>query len=104
MLDEPLTGLDMPSARAIDAVIHDEHSRGCTVVITTHDLSEAARADHVILLAGRVVANGPPDEVLTDEHLAAAYGPSLLHSDHGVPLIDDPAHITPERHRHRDHG
>ncbi|MFP5332802.1 MAG: metal ABC transporter ATP-binding protein, partial [Acidimicrobiia bacterium] len=41
LLDEPTTGLDLPSARAIDDVIHDEHSRGCTVIVTTHDLSEA---------------------------------------------------------------
>jgi iron complex transport system ATP-binding protein len=101
MLDEPMTGLDMPSARAIDQVIHDEHARGCTVVVTTHDLSEARDADHVILLAGRVVASGPPELALSDAHLAEAYGPGLLHRDHAVPLIDDPAHITPERHRHQ---
>jgi iron complex transport system ATP-binding protein len=100
MLDEPLTGLDMPSARAIDDVIHDENSRGCTVMITTHDLSEARRADHVILLAGRVVSNGPPAEALADEHLTTAYGPHLLHDATSVPLIDDPAHITREPHRH----
>lgn len=102
LLDEPTTGLDLPSARAIDAVIHDEHARGCTVIITTHDLSEAGDADHVVLLAGRVVADGPPERVLTDEHLAAAYGPGLLHADHGVPMIDDPAHITREPHQHRE--
>jgi iron complex transport system ATP-binding protein len=85
MLDEPMTGLDMPSARAIDEVIHDEHARGCTVIITTHDLSEAAEADHVILLSGRVVADGPPSEVLTDVHLVEAYGPGLIHGHHGVP-------------------
>jgi manganese transport system ATP-binding protein len=101
MLDEPLTGLDLPSAHAIDDVIHDEHARGCTVIITTHDLSEARGADHVILLAGRVVSNGPPDAALSDEHLAAAYGPGLMHSQHAVPLIDDPAHITDPRHHHR---
>ena len=102
LLDEPTTGLDLPSARAIDSVIHDEHARGCTVIITTHDLSEAGDADHVVLLAGRVVADGPPERVLTDEHLASAYGPGLLHADHGVPMIDDPAHITREPHQHRD--
>lgn len=102
LLDEPTTGLDLPSARAIDAVIHDEHARGCTVIVTTHDLSEAGDADHVVLLAGRVVADGPPDTVLTDQNLAAAYGPGLLHADHGVPMIDDPAHITRESHQHRE--
>ncbi|HSJ27116.1 MAG TPA: zinc ABC transporter ATP-binding protein AztA [Acidimicrobiia bacterium] len=101
MLDEPLTGLDMPSARAIDDVIHDENSRGCTVIITTHDLSEARRSDHVILLAGRVVSNGPPADALADEHLTAAYGPHLLHDETATPLIDDPAHITRQSHRHR---
>lgn len=102
LLDEPTTGLDLPSARAIDTVIHDEHARGCTVIITTHDLSEAGDADHVVLLAGRVVADGPPEKVLTEEHLATAYGPGLLHADHGIPMIDDPAHITRETHQHRE--
>ena len=103
LLDEPLTGLDLPSAQAIDEVVHAEPGGATTVVLTTHDLEEARTADHVLLLAGRVVASGPPDDVLTSEHLAAAYGPSLLHLDGAEVFIDDPAH-TPagERHVHRD--
>ncbi|MFP5332061.1 MAG: metal ABC transporter ATP-binding protein, partial [Acidimicrobiia bacterium] len=66
------------------------------------DLSEAGDADHVVLLAGRVVADGPPEAVLTDDNLAAAYGPGLLHADHGVPMIDDPAHVTRQAHQHRE--
>lgn len=103
LLDEPLTGLDLTSARAIDDVIHDEHSRGCTVVMTTHDLAEARVADRVILLAGRVVASGTPEEVLTLEHLTAAYGPSLLHVEGERLFLDDPAHRpVAGRHVHRD--
>ena len=68
------------------------------MVLTTHDLSEAKVADHVILLSGRVVAEGPPDQVLTAEHLAEAYGAALLHLDGDVLMIDDPAHVHhPER-------
>jgi manganese transport system ATP-binding protein len=101
MLDEPLTGIDLPTAQAIDEVIHDERGRGCTVIMTTHDLSEAMVADYVVLLSGRVVAAGPPDEVLTTENLTAAYGQSLLHVDQGSVFIDDPAHIAvPGRHVH----
>jgi manganese transport system ATP-binding protein len=101
LLDEPLTGLDIPSAQAIDEVIHDEHSRGCTVVMTTHDLAEARVADYVLLLAGRVVACGPPDEVLTVEHLTEAYGASLLHVEGERLFIDDPHHRpTESRHAH----
>ncbi len=102
LLDEPLTGIDLTAAHAIDKVIHDEIESGCTVVMTTHDLSEAKIADHVILLAGRVVASGRPESVLTTENLTAAYGPSLLHIDDGSIFVDDPAHQpVPGRHIHR---
>jgi ABC-type Mn2+/Zn2+ transport system ATPase subunit len=104
MLDEPLTGIDLTTAQAIDAVIHDETERGCTVILTTHDLSEAQFADHVLLLAGRVVASGVPDDVLTADNLVAAYGPALLHVDEaGTMFVDDPHHThLPGRHAHRD--
>ena len=104
LLDEPLTGIDLPAAQAIDKVIHDETHRGCTVIMTTHDLSEARVADHVVMVSGRVVAVGPPEEVLTQEHLVEAYGPSLLHVDEDSTLfLDDPAHTQlPGRHIHRD--
>jgi len=92
LLDEPLTGIDFAAARAIDEVIHDEVGRGCTIVLTTHDLSEARVAGHVVLVAGRVVASGPPDEVLLADNLAVAYGSSLLHVDAGRIFLDDPSH------------
>jgi manganese transport system ATP-binding protein len=102
LLDEPLTGIDLAAAQAIDEVIHDEIDEGCTVVMTTHDLSEARIADHVLLLNGRVVAAGSPEEVLTSENLSAAYGEALLHLGDGEVFIDDPAHKpVPGRHVHR---
>lgn len=102
LLDEPLTGIDLAAAQAIDEVIHDEIERGCTVIMTTHDLSEARIADHVLLLSGRVVASGPPEEVLTTDNLTEAYGQSLLHLEPGQMIIDDPAHTpVPGRHVHR---
>ena len=103
LLDEPLTGLDLTSAQAIDNVIHDETRTGCTIVMTTHDLAEAQVADHVVLLSGRVVASGAAEEVLTLENLTAAYGPNLLHVEGERLFIDDPAHRpVPGRHDHRD--
>lgn len=103
LLDEPLTGLDLTSAQAIDNVIHDETETGCTIVMTTHDLAEAHVANHVLLLTGRVVASGAPEEVLTIENLTAAYGPNLLHVEGEQLFIDDPAHRpVPGRHLHRD--
>ena len=103
LLDEPLTGLDLTSAQAIDDVIHHESETGCTIVMTTHDLAEAQVADHVVLLAGRVVASGPPSDVLTVRNLTEAYGPNLLHVEGERLFIDDPAHRpVPGRHVHRE--
>ena len=103
LLDEPLTGLDLTSAQAIDVVIHDETQTGCTIVMTTHDLAEAHFADYVLLLAGKVVASGAPAEVLTMQNLTAVYGPNLLHVEGEQLFIDDPAHRpVAGRHTHRD--
>lgn len=91
LLDEPVTGLDLVSRGAILDVVRSERDAGRAVVMTTHDLADARAADHVVLLAGRVVAAGPPDEVLTTEHLALAYGrqPVLVGEEW---MLDDPHH------------
>lgn len=103
LLDEPLTGIDLIAAQAIDTVIHDEIAEGCTVIMTTHDLSEAQIADHVLLLAGRVVASGPPESALSAANLGEAYGPALLHISEDRILLDDAAHQpVPGRHVHRE--
>jgi manganese transport system ATP-binding protein len=90
LLDEPLTGLDLVSARTIDTLIHGEGQHGRTVVLTTHDLNEARAADHVVLVSGRVVASGPPGIVCTRENLEVAFGLGSLHGWEG--FLDDPAH------------
>jgi iron complex transport system ATP-binding protein len=103
LLDEPLTGLDITSAQAIDAVIHEEQSLGRTIVMSTHDLAEARVSDHVVLMAGKVVASGTPEEVLTADLLKEAYGSAFLHVEGGHVFLDDPAHNPADgRHTHLD--
>lgn len=103
LLDEPLTGIDVTTAHAIDRVIHEEIEEGCAVVLSTHDMSEAFAADHVILVSGRVVASGPPEAVLTTENLREAYGAALLHVEDERVFLDDAAHLpTDAHHSHRD--
>lgn len=94
LLDEPVTGLDVASVQRIRDVVDDERAAGRTVVVATHDLPEASRADHVVLVAGRVVAAGPPETALTEQTLAEAYGTRLLRlgTTGSVLLLDDPAH------------
>ena len=103
LLDEPLTGLDLTSAQAIDTVIHEEQALGRTIVMSTHDLAEARVSDHVVLMAGRVVASGTPADVLTVDLLKEAYGPAFLHVEGTQVFLDDPAHNpTDGRHTHLD--
>ncbi len=74
LLDEPTAGLDAQGRNAVARVIAEERARGKVVVLATHDLSDAEPADHVILLAHQVIAQGAPRDVLTDDNLRACYG------------------------------
>jgi len=65
ILDEPTVGLD-PSARLafIEAIEKRHREQQLTIIMSTHLLDEAARADRVALLAGgRIVGHGTPDEL-----------------------------------------
>ena len=92
LLDEPVTGLDLVSREVILQVVREEVARGATVVSTTHDLAEARLADLLVLLAGRVVAAGPPADVLTAAHLGEAYGGRMFTLDGGRVVMDDLGH------------
>ena len=92
LLDEPATGLDLVSIQAIRDTVREEARIGCTVILTTHDMADAWSADHVVLLAGRVITSGPPAEVLQSSHLIEAYGTALLNVDGKHLLLDDPHH------------
>jgi iron complex transport system ATP-binding protein len=95
LLDEPLTGLDPPSQTQILAVIDEERAAGRTVVTSTHSLADAATADHLLLLAGRVVAEGSPEEVLTEVTLTEAYGTMVVRFGERSLLVDDSTHHHP---------
>jgi len=94
LLDEPVTGLDLTSRDRILAVVDNVRSSGGAVVVATHDLADAERADHVVLLAGRVIAAGSPSEVITSEHLRQAYG--------GRPIDDAAVVAHVDEHLHHD--
>lgn len=64
-LDEPTTGMDIESRRALWAAIRTLAARGKTILLTTHYLEEAdALASRIVVLAhGRVVREGTPAEI-----------------------------------------
>ncbi|MEP1122353.1 MAG: metal ABC transporter ATP-binding protein [Ilumatobacter sp.] len=92
LLDEPVAGLDLASEQTIRSAIDDERAAGRTVVVATHDLAEATRADRVVMLNGTVVASGPPAEVLRPENLRQAYRGRVLDLGDGSIAIDDDHH------------
>jgi ATP-binding cassette subfamily B protein len=63
-LDEPVSALDPPTAEAVMATLR-QAGDGRTVLLVTHRMSDAARADHVVVFeAGRVVEQGSPSQLL----------------------------------------
>lgn len=94
LLDEPVTGLDLPSQQQILRIVDEEVAAGRTVVLSTHHLDEARRCDQVVLLAGTVVAAGAPAEVLTEGPLRRTFGGRVIVPPDGGPVsvLDDHAH------------
>jgi ABC-type Mn2+/Zn2+ transport system ATPase subunit len=99
LLDEPTAGLDAASRHRYLDVLAEERARGATVVTATHDLGEALRCDVAVLLAGRVVAAGPPGDVLRPELLLEAFGVALQ----AVPHLDHTDVLAPEDPHAHEH-
>lgn len=78
LLDEPITGLDIPSQERILDVIQDYSHQGAVVIFTTHHLAEARHSDSVLLLDNQLIAAGTPEDVLTAEQIRRAFGARLL--------------------------
>lgn len=74
-LDEPTSGLDAGGRDLYLHAINDELCRGASVIMATHDIQEEASLCHrVMLLAHKVVALGPPNEVITPAALTETFG------------------------------
>lgn len=78
LMDEPITGLDVPSQEAIFEILDLLKAQGMTVLVSTHDLQMASdKFDRLMLLKRRLVGLGRPAEVLTPHNLQQAYGSHL---------------------------
>lgn len=90
LADEPTAALDPRHQLGIMALLGALAAEGMAVIAVLHDLALAARACPrlVLLQNGRIVADGPPDAVLTPHRLATVYGldGELRHID-GQPVL-----------------
>jgi branched-chain amino acid transport system ATP-binding protein len=75
LLDEPVAGLRAGEKRQLMQVFHDLRERGLTQLLVEHDMQFVGSvADRVIVLdRGRVIADGPPEQVRQDERVITAY-------------------------------
>lgn len=76
LLDEPMAGLDLPGREMLLDALSSIADAAPPTILVTHHLEEIpVRATHAALLrAGRAVAAGPIEAVLTDEHASACFG------------------------------
>lgn len=91
LLDEPTTALDIGHQQdVLELVDALRRERDLTVVSALHDLTLAGfYADELVLLdAGRVVARGTAEEVVTPEHLERHFGARVSIVDgHDGPIV-----------------
>ncbi|MDX6741210.1 ABC transporter ATP-binding protein [Actinocorallia sp. A-T 12471] len=91
LLDEPTTYLDLAhQIDVLDLVIDLNRAEGRTVVMVLHDLNHACRyADHMVAMkAGRIIAQGPPGEIVDAALVTEVFG---LHCE----VTPDPVTGTP---------
>src|SRR3712207_4969130 len=92
LLDEPTTFLDIAHQHEVLDLCADLHEAGRTLVAVLHDLNQAARyATHLIAMKdGRIVAQGPPAEVVTAQRVRDVFGLAcrvLPDPETGTPMV-----------------
>ncbi|MEP2381494.1 MAG: ABC transporter ATP-binding protein, partial [Parasphingorhabdus sp.] len=89
--DEPLANLDPAHQFDVLERLGKYAAAGNGVIVVLHDLTQAARfADDILIMNnGQILAEGPCQDVLTEDNIAEAYGISVQMetSDSGEPLV-----------------
>ncbi len=94
LLDEPTSGVDVKTRDDVMHLLHDLNHEGVTIVITTHEINAVAvHLPWLVCLAGRVLAEGPPSQVITTELLRLTYGADMpvIHYE-GMPIVAESPH------------
>src|SRR5690606_14784997 len=98
-LDEPTTFLDITyQVEILDLLTDLNRNYGTTIVMVLHDINLSARyADHIFALnEGRLIAEGPPSEVITSQLIKDVFGLDCTVIQD--PISDSPSVIPIGRH------
>ncbi|MEU4577730.1 ABC transporter ATP-binding protein [Nonomuraea sp. ATR24] len=84
MLDEPMAGVNPALTQSLLGHVKDLREQGMTVLFVEHDMDMVRDiSDWVVVMAqGAVIAEGPPDTIMSDERVIDAY----LGAHHDAPL------------------
>jgi ABC-type Mn2+/Zn2+ transport system ATPase subunit len=91
LMDEPTSGVDVRTRHDVLHLLAELNGAGLAVVLTTHDLNGiAAHCRTLVCLNRRVIAQGPPADVLTPDVLERTYGAPMEVLEHGgMPVVVD---------------
>jgi ABC-type Mn2+/Zn2+ transport system ATPase subunit len=91
LMDEPTSGVDVGTRHEVLHLLDELNREGLAIVLTTHDLNGmASHLPHLIALQQRIVAAGPPAEVIVPSVLEKVFGARmdvLMHL--GMPVVVD---------------
>ena len=92
VLDEPVSGVDVPTQEQILRLFEDLAAAGRTLIVTTHHLQHLhSHFDRLLCLNRSAIAYGAPQVVLTPEVVAATFGSSMLLLDGMAAVMEDAA-------------
>ena len=94
LLDEPLSGVDVKTRDDVMHLLHDLNHEGVTIVITTHQINAVAvHLPRLVCMAGRILAEGTPWEVITPDVLFETYGAEMpVVNYEGMPIVAESPH------------
>jgi ABC-type branched-subunit amino acid transport system ATPase component/ABC-type branched-subunit amino acid transport system permease subunit len=75
ILDEPAAGLSLPDVNKLVEIIWNIHNRGITIILIEHHMDVVSELCDVVTVldGGRVIAEGPAEEVKRDPRVIEAY-------------------------------
>ena len=94
LLDEPTAGVDIKTRDDVMHLLHELNHQGVTILLTTHEINAvAAHLPWVVCMKGRILAEGPPDQVFTPETFRLTYDAEMpvIHYQ-GMTLVAESPH------------
>ena len=95
LLDEPTSGVDIKTRDDVMHLLHELNHQGITIILTTHEINTvAAHLPWLVCLNGRILAEGPPAQVITSETLKLTYGAEMpVIRYQGMTLVAESPHF-----------